>query len=447
MTTPLAIASSPSGTATPASPERIASVDALRGLVITLMIFVNDVAGVTAAPGWLKHATAREDAMTLPDIVFPCFLFIAGISIPLALDRALAAGASRLQLWRKVLGRTVALLVMGVLMVNAEEHNPWSRGAWGLLAYVSMLLAFVVVTGRPGAERTRWRIARAVGWIGLIVLALLYRAPVAGATRHLILGPLLDPTDPTWLRHSWWGILGLIGWAYLTASTLYLVLGRRREWLVGATGLLFMLYVAAQADLSARLAGRGWLDEVRPVITALERGLGAVNAHVSIGGSLGSLAAISLAGVCLGSILVRGSGLDTPAARLRWAGVFTAGLLLAAVLFDPLYGLNKIRSTPSWGLLCAAIAAAGWMLLYWQIDLRGRGAWTKLVRPAGANPLLAYLLHPLLYLLAGVAAVPLDFYHRPAWPLAVNIGGSFVMAIAVVQLTGLLARTGYRLKA
>src|SRR5256885_12537100 len=25
-----------------------------------------------------------------------------------------------------------------------------------------------------------------------------------------------------WLQHSWWGILGLIGWAYLNCSLLYL---------------------------------------------------------------------------------------------------------------------------------------------------------------------------------------------------------------------------------
>jgi predicted acyltransferase len=446
MNTPLATAPCPVPIAAPAAPERLASVDALRGLVITLMIFVNDVAGVAAAPGWLKHATASEDAMTLPDIVFPCFLFIAGISIPLALDRALAAGASPAQVWRKVLGRTAALLVMGVLMVNAEEHNPWHRGLWGLLAYLAMLLAFAVVPPAPGPARTRWRIVRAIGWVSVLALALAYRAPGADGTRHLILGPLFDGSDPVWLRHSWWGILGLIGWSYFAASSVYLLLRRRREWLVGATGLLMLLYVTSHAGVAARLAARPWLDGVRPLIEVLQRGLGAINAHVSIGESLGSLAALTLAGACLGSVLTARSELKQPAERLRWAAVFTAGVLVAALLLDPLYGLNKIRATPSWAFVCAAIAATGWMLLYWLIDLRGRGGWTNLVRPAGANPLLAYLLHPLLYLAAGVAALPLDFYHNPAWPLSLRIGGSLVMAIAVVQLTGLLARTGYRLK-
>jgi hypothetical protein len=119
--------------------SRVVSVDALRGLVITLMIFVNDVAGVDRAPSWLKHVKASFDGMTMPDVVFPAFLFLAGMSIPLSFSRVLDEGKPRHKLLRKVLGRTFALLVMGVLMVNMEEYNPWFRGAWGVLAYVAML--------------------------------------------------------------------------------------------------------------------------------------------------------------------------------------------------------------------------------------------------------------------------------------------------------------------
>ena len=36
--------------------NRIASIDVFRGLTILLMIFVNDVAGVSNIPAWLKHA-------------------------------------------------------------------------------------------------------------------------------------------------------------------------------------------------------------------------------------------------------------------------------------------------------------------------------------------------------------------------------------------------------
>jgi heparan-alpha-glucosaminide N-acetyltransferase len=438
---PVVTASAPVGG--PASHDRVVSVDALRGLVITLMIFVNDVAGGSGIPSWLRHASAKDDAMTVPDVVFPAFLFIAGVSIPLAFGRALASGANRFDLLGKVLGRTGVLLGMGVLMVNEESFSPWHH-AWGALVYVAMLLAFAVVPRAPGPARTRWQVARFVGGGALLALALAYRNRRG---QHLLLGPLFDPTDTVWLRHSWWGILGLIGWAYLVASVVYLFFGRRREWLIGATGLLMMVYVADRSGMAARLASRAWLEWATWPMTAAQGALGWVGAHVSIAESFGSLAGTTMAGCCLGAILLPSSEVGTPRARLRWAAVFLVGLIGAAVLFDPLYGLNKIRATPSWCLVSAAIATAAWMILYWRLDLCGRGGWTRWVRPAGANPLLAYLLHPLLYLVADVAGLPIDFYHGSNLPVAVNIAGSAVMAIAVVQITGLIARTGYRLKA
>ena len=65
---------------------RVASVDALRGLTILLMIFVNDLG--PHAPSWMHHIQPpNADGMTLADVVFPAFLFIVGISIPLAIER------------------------------------------------------------------------------------------------------------------------------------------------------------------------------------------------------------------------------------------------------------------------------------------------------------------------------------------------------------------------
>src|SRR6516162_6940732 len=80
----------------PATGGRIASVDALRGLTILLMVFVNDLG--RGAPSWMHHIQPpNADGMTLADIVFPWFLFIVGISIPLAFERAEAGGKSRLR--------------------------------------------------------------------------------------------------------------------------------------------------------------------------------------------------------------------------------------------------------------------------------------------------------------------------------------------------------------
>jgi predicted acyltransferase len=66
-------------------PPRVASLDLVRGLDVWLMLFVNEMAGVRATPLFLRHMPASADAMTITDVVFPAFLFITGMAIPLAL--------------------------------------------------------------------------------------------------------------------------------------------------------------------------------------------------------------------------------------------------------------------------------------------------------------------------------------------------------------------------
>ncbi|MGB2866098.1 MAG: DUF5009 domain-containing protein [Sedimentisphaerales bacterium] len=424
--------------------DRVASVDALRGLVILLMIFVNDVAGVKTAPAWLRHVSARADGMTLPDMVFPAFLFIMGMSIPLALGKALARGRSRKRLLARVLTRTFTLLVMGVLMVNMEQHNPGYRGLWGLLAYPAIFMAFLVVTPNPERKRKIFTIVRVIGFAALAVLALVYRTADG---KHLILGPIFDQSDTLWLRHSWWGILGLIGWAYLVTSLIYLVLGRRREWLIGAAGMLAMLYVANHEGLFSRVDSRAWLAWAAPVIRQIERLVEGVGAHVSIGESLGSLASISMAGCCLGTILLPGSRIRTHAERLKWTIIYGVGLALAALLFDPLFGISKIRATPAWCFFCASLTTLTWAALYWIMDVRRYRAWSLIVRPAGMNPLTAYILHPWIYIIAGFLHLPIWFYKSSELPVCVAVLGCLAMAFAIVGLTGLISRFGCRMKA
>src|SRR5581483_3316596 len=63
---------------------RILSIDALRGFVMFIMIFVNDLAGAPhkLVPDWMVHWSDRhhkgESGMTFVDLVFPGFLFIVG---------------------------------------------------------------------------------------------------------------------------------------------------------------------------------------------------------------------------------------------------------------------------------------------------------------------------------------------------------------------------------
>ena len=58
------------------STQRILSIDALRGITILVMIFVNELAGMRDIPQWMRHMPADVDAMSFVDVVFPGFLLL-----------------------------------------------------------------------------------------------------------------------------------------------------------------------------------------------------------------------------------------------------------------------------------------------------------------------------------------------------------------------------------
>src|SRR5881398_1959854 len=152
-----------SGREAPARSERIASIDALRGLVMFTMIFVNDIAGVSndIVPAWMKHYHGKS-GMTFVDLVFPAFLFIVGMSIPFALGSRLQKGEP---LWKTVVHvvlRTASLLFVGILMVNETPDSSkmgWSGSLWCTLMYISAICAFCT-TSRQGtaSEQGRGRV-------------------------------------------------------------------------------------------------------------------------------------------------------------------------------------------------------------------------------------------------------------------------------------------------
>lgn len=95
------------------SSNRIVSVDALRGFVMFLMIFVNDLAGApeTIVPAWMRHFHGKS-GMTFVDLVFPGFLFIVGMSIPLGISSRLERGDPLPKIILHIVLRTLSLLQM-----------------------------------------------------------------------------------------------------------------------------------------------------------------------------------------------------------------------------------------------------------------------------------------------------------------------------------------------
>jgi predicted acyltransferase len=93
---------------------RLISLDAFRGLTIAGMILVNNP-GSWAYVYWpLGHA--EWHGWTPTDLIFPYFLFIVGVAIPLSFRRRLAEGTGRPELFKHVLRRAAILIGLGLLM-------------------------------------------------------------------------------------------------------------------------------------------------------------------------------------------------------------------------------------------------------------------------------------------------------------------------------------------
>ena len=85
------------------------------------MLFVNDIPALQGVPHWLFHAEATEDMLGFSDLVFPAFLFCVGMSIPFAIDSRLKRGASMGATIGHVLLRSLALIVMGLFLLNRHK--------------------------------------------------------------------------------------------------------------------------------------------------------------------------------------------------------------------------------------------------------------------------------------------------------------------------------------
>ena len=118
-------------------PERLLSLDMMRGLAVMGMILVNSMAGL-ASEGTvfplLLHA--HWDGLTLADIVFPMFLTMVGVSIPLSLRNSdgLSGDESRRILWR-----TFRLILLGWILSNFWWVQDFSASSWRLFGVLQRI--------------------------------------------------------------------------------------------------------------------------------------------------------------------------------------------------------------------------------------------------------------------------------------------------------------------
>lgn len=385
--------------------NRFISIDAFRAVTMLLMIFVNDLWTLHNIPEWLGHADTQEDRLGFSDIIFPAFLFIVGLSVPIAIDNRLKKGDSPWIIQQHILWRGFALLVMGVFHYNLENYSseaPLPKGVWEILLTIAFFLVWM--------DYSEWKkntalTMKAAGVLLLVGLSIIYKGQFDN-------GP--------WMQVGWWGILGLIGWTYLVVSSVYL-------W---SRGDLRVQYIALAACLFFNCAG---------ALDVLDF-LSVVKQYVWLVGD-GSMPAMAMVGI-ITTIYYRREGLK---GRSFWIFVAIATVVLIAFGFitRPLWEISKNRATPSWTAICTGISVATFALIASITDGKGIVKWYQLIKPAGVVTLTCYLLPYLHAGLFQLVDIRLPLFLRTG---SIGLVKSLIFAWLIIAVAGLLKKRGISLK-
>ncbi len=388
---------------------RLQSIDILRALTMFFMLWVNDFWTLTDVPKWLAHAHAGEDYLGFSDIIFPLFLFIVGLSIPLAIQKRMEKQDGTAVIAKHIIIRSLALLLIGVYMVNYEnihaESLPINRSLWCFLMATGVFLIWI--NYKKSTIPKAWHMPLQIAGVLLFVLlAVVYKGGENGEL---------------WMLPHWWGILGLIGWAYLLNALVFLF--SRGRFMV-----ILILWLA--------LTALSILDHTQAALS-LTGPLQYLNVILS-----GTIPAFTAAGI-LATLLMQklsGSKRNKAYLLLSAAGVVS---IATGLLTRPVWGISKIGATPSWLWICTGMGCLLFVLLHYIADVKKLTTWAKLIMPAGTATFTCYLLPYLIYPVRTWLGITL-----PDVLLAGAIGlvSSLVYALLVVLLTGLLEKKKIVLK-
>jgi predicted acyltransferase len=309
--------------------ERLLSLDVFRGFTILLMLVVNDGNGHSFAQ--LDHAA--WNGWTLTDLVFPFFLFIAGVSIPFAFARRVNGegaerGDWRLRMLPHILRRAAIIFGLGLLINGFPHYHLASLRFAGVLqriavCYVAGSLLYLWSGTRRTGTRVRWAV---IGGLLVGYWMLMRFVPVPGFGVPTVDIPLLDPQRnlAAWLDRK-------------------VMMGHLFEHTSDPEGILSTL--PAVATILLGVAVGEWIGALRGDWPRLLRRMAAVGAACFVGGEL-------------------------------WGRIFP---------------VNKSLWTSSYVLVTAGLAMISLAVCYYLVDVRRlRGRWMVVPMVFGTNCIFAY---------------------------------------------------------
>jgi predicted acyltransferase len=268
-----------------ASPQRLLSIDALRGFDMFWIVGGDAVFeeilkwGKHTEKDWSNWPAVKEFGEQLQhvawrgfhfeDLIFPLFVFLVGVVLPFSLAKLSGPGISRRAAYGRILRRTLLLYVLGLIYYGKHGVLDFY---WSDQRYLGVLQRIAICYGIAAIITLH---TRAPGQLAILIAilvgywALLTKVPVPGGTAGDLTpeGSLASYVDQHYLYGKIWtkyydneGLLSTlpaVGTALLGVLT--------GQWLRSGYGALTKTAGMAVAGAACLAAGLAWSDVPSPV--------------------------------------------------------------------------------------------------------------------------------------------------------------------------------------
>jgi len=327
--------------------QRIVSLDLLRGLAVAGMILVDSPGSWSKVYAPLEHAAWH--GLTAADLVFPTFLFCAGMAVGLMVPRLTVEARVGSAFWLKVARRTGLLILLG-LAINllAGHFDLPNLRLPGILQRIGLCYALGTIICVAGARREEGG-------------RLVFNLPVTLAASIVLLAVY-------WLAVAFAPVPG-----------------------VGAGRLDSYGSLPAFIDRQVFTIAHLWRGATTP-------GLGVTYDPEGLLSTLPATVNV-LAGAIVARVLTREKGL---------ALAFAVGLAMVVLglALNPVMPINKKIWTPSFAVVTSGISTL--VLVGFELVARsGRGmGFDYVLKVLGGNAILAFILCQLLGIFSDLRIIP-----------------------------------------
>ena len=356
--------------------NRLVSLDVFRGMTIAGMVLVNNPGTWEAIYSPLQHAPWH--GITPTDYIFPFFLFIVGIAIPIALGKRIKEGITS-QVYLKIIQRAAIIFGLGLFMaafplVNLTESN------------IPMVVKLLAMLGLMAAVYF-WLVDKSREALGALVFTSVLLLGFYLANYSLVFNNFATLRIP--------GVLQRIAVCYLITSLIFLHTNWKQMTIISIC--LLLLYWLLMTVIPVPGCEITTIDDKACNLAAYLDRLILTEAHIwksakvyDPEGILSTLPAIvtTISGVLTGMWL-KTERSDTEKA----GGMFFFGVVLCAVgwCWNFFFPFNKSLWTSSYVVYTSGLALCFLGFCFWLIDIKGYKKWAQPFVIFGMNALALFV--------------------------------------------------------